>query len=1545
MKKRIFTLQTYFKDQVTSYPWWSPLVLALLFWSGPMQASDAFHPEVSPYQLMSGQADPFDLLTELGEFQDGALYLYSDQQQGMANDSCASSNLGVLISPQPSYTTCEVSNNGVLEAIAFNGVPGYTYAWSSGQTTAQATGLGVGTYTVTVTDTQGCTATATGTVELHPEGIWLMTSAIAACEGSNSGVAIVSAMLGTEPYSYLWDDGQTTKEATGLAPGSYTVTVTDALGCQATATVDVPAGPAISLFTTASFETCTGSQDATATVIASNGTPPYTYLWSDGQTTDIAVGLSVGTYGVTVTDANGCSAEASQTVELSPEGLWIMTSSTDADCGENNGTAYVGVMTGVPPYTYLWSNGAMVPDPTGLAAGTYTVTVTDSNGCTAEGSVTVNSLGDQLTVSVMGTNVTCDSNGTATAFVTGGTGFYSYAWSNGETTPTIVDLSPGTYTVDVTDDSTGCFGSGSIVIDSECCPALAGGLSPDPHDACLDGGSTTISATPDGNAVVPAGYQTIFVLTSGPGLVIQATNSSPEFTINTAGSYTIHTLIYDPSTLDLSIIQIGVSTGFDVNALLVQGGGMICGALDVTGAGFDVFDSPTVSINGGSSVCPGEPVALSTNPAGFSTYSWTATGGSFDDASSATPTYTMMMPGTYTITVEVSDANGCTASATTEVTINDNPPVSIDPADAGLCPGEALVLSTTASGAGISYNWTATGGSFDDASSATPTYTMMMPGTYTITVEVTYANGCSTSASTTVTINPAPDVSIMPSGDQSVCPGEGLQLTASATGTGLSYSWTATGGSFDDATIPNPVYTMMMPGTYTITVEVTDGNGCTDSASIQVTVTAGPTVSIDPQSAASCGPISVDFSATATGNGLSYLWTATGGSFDDPTSPSPTYMMMMPGTYTITVQVTDENGCTATDDAQVDVFPELGPCTAEVTSSYFEGVDISTVGGSDGSASVMPSGGTAPFSYLWSDGQTTQEATGLSAGTYTVTVTDVNGCSCEASVTLEDPAKLGDFTWEDRDQDGIQENIPMPIGGVNVTLNGTGDNGTPVMRMMTTDADGMYMFDGLLPGTYKVTFETPAGYSPTRPNFGDDTRDSDADPAMGGMTQFVTLMSGEYNPTLDAGFFLCSNLGDFVWFDENHNGIQDPDEVGVEGVQVKLLSAGPDDVFCTADDQLVMEDSTDADGAYLLECVPPGEFIISFMNLPQDWTFTGVNQGGDDSLDSDANPDSGKTDPFTVTYGQPDDLTIDAGIRPICINFDGDGGEIASAGQQPEICPGETPFEIINIRFPTGGVGPIEYLWMSSIVDVPFDTNFWKPIPGAPDAPNFQPGPLTQTTYFIRCVRRLDCPDYLESNTVKVCVKDPADCPAPINGGDLGLAAYVVDGEDVMLEWEMGPELDAYNFFVERSLDGVFWSEIGQETGKRDELQTNYYQYKDNGARLGANQYRIRVVSPRTGVVYSNLVQVIVSDEVMAEIFPNPFRDQITLSPLQDWESDGLVEVFSPTGQLLGSYQLVKGRENVELDLSQIAHNGLYYIRVTYSESGKTKTFRVAKNR
>lgn len=1550
---------------------------------------------------------------------------------------CQNSNLGVLVSPQPSYTTCAVSNNGSLDAVGFNGTPGYTYAWSNGQTSATATGLGVGAYTVTVTDAAGCTAEATGTVELHPEGIWLMTSTTTSCGNSASGSATVSAMLGTDPYTYLWSDGQTTKTATGLSPGDYSVTVTDALGCQGIAMVTVSAGPAISLFTTSSYETCVGSNDGTATVIASNGTDPYTYLWSDGQTTNPAVGLGAGVYGVTVTDANGCTASTSEEVELSPEGIWIMVSGTDANCGSNDGTAYVGVMTGVPPYTYQWDDPATqtTQSPTGLAPGTYSVTVTDSNGCTAVGSVTIGSAGSNLNVTISSVNVGCNNLGSADANVTNGSGNYTYLWSNGGTTASIGDLNEGNYTVSVTDVASQCVGTAMVTITNDCsptCDATPGTLSPNPTGSCIPtGGSVDITATHT-PGTVPAGYQTIYVLTSGTGLVIQATSASPDFNINTAGTYTIHTLVYDPATLDLSIVVPGVTTGFDVNSLLIQGGGSICGALDVSGAGFDLSNDPTVAINGPYATCPGTPVQMTATTTGTGlSYAWSVNGGSFDNPSSASPFYTMMTPGTYTVTLDITTADGCTASATTEVTvessldvsinpedavtcvgqtinfssnvssgsglsyawsasagtfddptsatpvysmmvpgtyditltvtsnngcsgsatttvtIDPNPTVEISPTNPSICSGEQISFTTNATGTGLTYNWTATGGSFDDPSSANPNYTMMAAGTYSVTVEVTSANGCTASASTQVTVNSAPTLSITPSGNNSICPGESLTVNAMATGAGpLSYSWTATGGSFDDPSSASPSYTMMTPGTYTLTVVVTDANGCTNSGSTEVTVNDAPTVSIDPTTATGCGSISVDYAATASGVGtLSYLWTATGGAFSDPTSATPTYTMMTPGTYTITVQVTDDHGCTASATATATVTPEITSCSAAVTSSYLEGVDISTLGGSDGSASASVVGGTAPYTYLWSDGQTTQEATGLSAGTYTVTITDAGGCTCEASVTLMDPAKLGNYVWEDIDQDGIQGPGEPPIEGVKVTLTGTSNTGLAIMRMMTTDATGMYMFDGLLPGDYKVTFETPTGYTGTRPNWGvDDTVDSDADPAMGGMTQTVSLSSGEYNPTLDAGFYLCSNVGDYVWYDEDHDGIQDPNETGVADVKVKLFAAGPDGVLCTADDEMVDMTTTDANGAYLLECVSPGEYYISFMDLPTDWTFSSNDQGGDDTLDSDADPSTGKTPPFTVTYGQPDDLTIDAGIRPICNQFVGDGGEIALNGNPDCICPGEVPVDIINITEPVGGSGPIQYMWMFSTVDVPFDTNFWKPIPGAPDLPTYQSGPLFETTYFIRCARRLDCDYFVESNTVTICVKDPMDCPSPFSADALNFTAEVVDGEHVQLNWEMGPELDNYNFFIERSYDGKFWTEIGNLPGKGNQLADNAYDYLDLNTRKGYNIYRIRVVGLVTGINYSQELNILISDDILAKIYPNPFVNNLNLEPIQNWESDGIIEVFESSGRLVATYDLTQGKDIVELNLNKVTSEGIYLIRVTYTNSGKSSTFKVLRN-
>jgi hypothetical protein len=239
---------------------------------------------------------------------------------------------------------------------------------------------------------------------------------------------------------------------------------------------------------------------------------------------------------------------------------------------------------------------------------------------------------------------------------------------------------------------------------------------------------------------------------------------------------------------------------------------------------------------------------------------------------------------------------------------------------------------------------------------------------------------------------------------------------------------------------------------------------------------------------------------------------------------------------------------------------------------------------------------------------------------------------------------IGDFVWEDEDQDGIQDPNEDGIQGVNVALYICGE--TDPIASTSTDENGFYNFPNLEPGVeYYVVFETPTGFTGTTANAGaSDTNDSDADE--NGATACYELSPGEDYEDFDAGFFIPTNIGDFVWFDDNQNGIQDAGEEGVNGVEVNLVAAGNDGIFGTADDQVVATETTDVDGMYLFENVLPGDYIIVFnpSTLPADYVLTAQNEGGNDELDSDANPMTGATEPFTVVYGQDDDLSFDAGI-------------------------------------------------------------------------------------------------------------------------------------------------------------------------------------------------------------------------------------------------------------------------------------------------------------
>ncbi len=347
------------------------------------------------------------------------------------------------------------------------------------------------------------------------------------------------------------------------------------------------------------------------------------------------------------------------------------------------------------------------------------------------------------------------------------------------------------------------------------------------------------------------------------------------------------------------------------------------------------------------------------------------------------------------------------------------------------------------------------------------------------------------------------------------------------------------------------------------------------------------------------------------------------------------------GAYQVTI--TDANGCEGFYENTISEPAGL-ECKANIQA------DLTTRGGSDASLIASGLGGTAPYSYLWNTQQTTAEISNLSAGSYQVTITDQNGCQCETTIAINDPARVGDFVWEDLNGDGIQDANEPGIANVEVTLTGIDTNGDEVSLTTTTDENGAYDFDGLLPGTYKISFATPADFTSTTANVGNDNQDSDA---VDGMTEDFTIEYGDEDVSFDAGFYNPVNIGNFVWLDADNDGIQDANEAGVNEVLVSLIDLGPDGVFGTADDVLVATQTTQtnngADGYYQFTEVAPGKYVVKFAltDLPVEYEFTEQNAGGN-TVDSNVDPSTGQTETIMVMSGQTDDNSIDAGLVLAC---------------------------------------------------------------------------------------------------------------------------------------------------------------------------------------------------------------------------------------------------------------------------------------------------------
>lgn len=529
----------------------------------------------------------------------------------------SSSNLSA--SSAVTNVTCGGNGDGTATATPTGGSGTYTYNWApSGGTNATATGLGPGSYTCTITDSNGCTITQAVNITEPPVITATTAQTDVLCNGNASGSATVNASGGTGTLNYSWAPaGGNAATASNLSAGSYTCTVTDANGCSTTASVTITEPSALAAPVTVTPIGCNPTTSATAN--PSGGTGPYTYSWSSGGTGQTESNLGAGTYTLTVTDANGCSMTSQFNVTPSTS-MTVTATSSDVTCfGSSSGSSTVTPSGGQSPYTYSWSpTGGTNATATGLAAGTYTCTITDANGCTTTQTVSVTEP-SQLVASGSGTNVSCfgGNNGTATAGATGGTGSYTYNWApSGGTNSSAIGLIAGNYTVTVT-DANGCTSTQSVQISQPTqLVAAANGSS------VCEGQSASVTATGSGGTG-PYTYS----WSNGP------TGASQTVNVTQTTSYTV-------TVTDANGCSTTQSTTVTVNPLPVA---------TITSNATNNFFQVSAT---GSDLC-------FSGPANVTSWTWNMNGTGIATTQDPCVTVTAANTGTYCVALVVQNSAGC----------------------------------------------------------------------------------------------------------------------------------------------------------------------------------------------------------------------------------------------------------------------------------------------------------------------------------------------------------------------------------------------------------------------------------------------------------------------------------------------------------------------------------------------------------------------------------------------------------------------------------------------------------------------------------------------------------------------------------------------------------------------------------------------------------------------------------------------------------------------------------------------------------------------
>ncbi|MDQ3016774.1 MAG: OmpA family protein [Bacteroidota bacterium] len=827
-----------------------------------------------------------------------------------------------------------------------------------------------------------------------------------------SGAISVNVAGGKPPYTYVWSNNHTTSKLTQLGTGEYSVTVNDAGGLTKSTKYVIP-NPQVEAKVEL-IKSSSGSPvgDGSANIKANGGSGQYIYTWDNQESTQTATKLSGGFHTVTVTDKSGCSAIATLSISesLQPLTTKITILKENLCTGSPEGELMVETSGGKTPYKYAWSSqNGIEPALRDLPAGSYSVTVTDGAGNTTTSSIVLK-LPTALLASIELTSPAAvnQSNGQAQAKATGGKTPYTYKWDNGETSAAIKTLSPGFHGVTVTDVN-GCSSSATVIV-GENISAMNASIRQTSEVKCFEGsGASLIAEVIGGKSPFQYSWnsgqrtQAIDNLKAGD---YQVTITDAMSTISTA-----NTKVIQPAEIVVTIQQESAATTKENNGRATAKAN---GGTGIFSFKWDTGESSTSAIK----LAPGSHTVTVTDANGCTVVGETeikenilaltviidqpkailcaneltegvkaiVTGGKEPyryqwSSGVTTETIPPVKGGLFTLTI--TDATGHTA--TTAITIDAPLPLELTTtaeSATSLNGSNGRAIATAKGGKEkYSYLW--------DNGEKSSRAEKLNAGTHVVTV--TDNNGCTTSASVSISENIQPIVAKIKHVGDLNCTGEksaSLSVEVNGGKEPFTYVWQGNGGEWTTATISN-----LGAGSYTLVIK--DAAGTSSNLTHEITEPEKLVVTASDIASASTGNADGELKLKVTGGKMPYSYA---GKAWPANSTSLQVTNLSPGNHKLIVS--DANGCSA--EVSVDIKEEILPLSVSIRESN----QILCAGASQGSLEAVAKGGKAPYAYSWSNGSASASITNVSAGKYTLDITDASGQKSKIDYELKAPAAM-----------------------------------------------------------------------------------------------------------------------------------------------------------------------------------------------------------------------------------------------------------------------------------------------------------------------------------------------------------------------------------------------------------------------------------------------------------------------------------------------------------------------------------------------------------